>query len=152
LASIYLKELAFVDWARESICRGDEVPDLSKAYQQLDQVVFTRRSEFSQVFAKALVDWTSVGSKFAGICGVEDVLAQVVAKVAGADNRVLLIVLDGMSWAVYHELLEDIRRDHWFEATPEESSSPPVPVVAAIPSVTSYSRTSLLSGKLEMGD
>jgi hypothetical protein len=47
---------------------------------------------------------------------------------------------------------KDIRRDHWFEATPEESSSPPLPVVAAIPSVTSYSRTSLLSGKLEKGD
>ena len=117
LASIYLKELAFVDWARESICRGEEVPELSKAYQQLDQVVFTRRSEFSQTFAKALADWTSVGSKFAGVCGVEDVLEQIVAKVAEADNRVLLIVLDGMSWAVCHELLDDIRREHWFEAT-----------------------------------
>jgi len=152
LASIYLKELAFVDWARESICRGDEVADLSKAYQQLDQVVFTRRSEFSQVFAKALVDWTSVGSKFAGICGVEDVLAQVVAKVAGADNRVLLIVLDGMSWAVCHELLDDIRREHWFEATLDESSFPPLPVIATVPSVTNFSRATLLSGKLMNGD
>ena len=31
LASIYVKELAFVDWARESICRGDEVPELSES-------------------------------------------------------------------------------------------------------------------------
>ncbi len=152
LASLYLKELAFVDWARESICRGEEVPDLSKAFQQLDQVVFTRRSEFSQLFAKALVDWTSVGSKFAGICGVEDVLAQVVAKVAAADNRVLLIVLDGMSWAVCHELLDDIRREHWFEATQDGSSLPPLPVIATVPSVTNFSRATLLSGKLTNGD
>ena len=34
----------------------------------------------------------------------------------------LLIVLDGMSWAVCHELLEDIRRDHWFLATLDESA------------------------------
>lgn len=151
LASIYLKELAFVDWARESICRGDEVPDLSKAFQQLDQVVFNRRSEFSQTFAKALADWTSVGSKFAGLCGVEDVLEQIVTKVA-ADNRVLLIVLDGMSWAVCHELLDDIRREHWFEATLDQSSLPPLPIIASVPSVTQFSRATLLSGKVTNGD
>lgn len=152
LASAYVTELSFVDWARESICRGEKVLDLSKAFHLLDRVVFTRRSEFSQQFAKALVDWTSVGSKFAGICGVEDVLEQVVAKVAGADNRVLLIVLDGMSWAVCHELLNDIRREHWFEATLDASSLPPLPVIATVPSVTNFSRTTLLSGKLTYGD
>ena len=151
MASGYLKELAFVDWARESICRGDEVPDLSEAFQQLDQAVFRRRSEFSRGFALALADWTSVGSKFAGLRGVEDVLEHVVAKVA-ADNRVLLIVLDGMSWAVCHELLDDIRREHWFEATLDESSLPPLPVVATVPSVTNFSRATLLSGKLTNGD
>lgn len=152
LAAFYLKELAFVDWARESICRGEEVPALSQAYQHLDQVVFRRRSEFSQAFAKALADWTAVGSKFNGLLGVEDVLEQVVAKVAGAENRVLLIVLDGMSWAVCHELLDDIRREHWFEATLDESSLPMLPVVATVPSVTNFSRTTLLSGKLIYGD
>jgi hypothetical protein len=151
LAVVYLKELAFVDWARESICRGDEVSDLSKAFQQLDQVVFNRRSEFSRAFAKALVDWTSVGSKFSGLFGVEDVLEQVVGKVASG-NRVLLIVLDGMSWAVCHELLDDIRREHWFEATLNESSLPPLPVIATVPSVTNFSRATLLSGKLTSGD
>jgi hypothetical protein len=152
MVNAYRKELAFVDWARESVCRGEDVAGLSKAYQRLDQEVLARRQEFNYAFARSLADWTSAGSKVKDICGVEDVLSQVVAKVAEADNRVLLIVLDGMSWAVCHELLEDIRRDHWFEATPKESSSPPVPIVAAIPSVTSYSRTSLLSGKLEKGD
>ena len=151
MVNVYRKELAFVDWARESVCRGEDVAGLSKAYQRLDQEVLARRQEFNHTFARSLADWTSVGSTVKDICGVEDMLSQVVAKVAEADNRVLLIVLDGMSWAVCHELLEDIRRDHWFEATPEESS-PPVPVVAAVPSVTSYSRTSLLSGKLEKGD
>ena len=110
--------MAFVDWARESICRGEEVAGLSKAYQQLDQAVLARREEFNQAFAKSLADWTSVGSTFKDVCGVEDVLSQVVAKVVEADNRVLLIVLDGMSWAVCHELLDDIRQEHWFEATP----------------------------------
>lgn len=152
MVDVYRRELAFVDWARESISRGEDVAELSRAYQRLDQAVLARRHEFNRAFASALADWTSTGSTVKDICGVEDVLPQVVAGVAGADNRVLLIVLDGMSWAVCHELLEDIRRDHWFEATPDEASLPPVPVIAAIPSVTRYSRTSLLSGRLEKGD
>ena len=64
----------------------------------------------------------------------------------------LLIVLDGMSWAVCHELLDDIRREHWFEATLNESSLPPLPVIATVPSVTHFSRATLLSGKLTNGD
>lgn len=151
MVNAYRKELAFVDWARESICRGEEIAGLSKAYQRLDQTVLTRREEFNRAFAHSLTDWISVGSTVKDICGVEDVLSHVVAKVA-TDNPVLLIVLDGMSWAVCQELLEDIRRDHWFEATPEPSSFPPIPVIAAVPSVTAYSRTSLLSGRLERGD
>lgn len=152
MVNAYRKELAFVDWARESVCRGEDVVGLSKAYQRLDQTVLSRRHEFNHAFARSLADWTSVGSTAKDICGVENVLSQIVVKVAEAGNRVLLIVLDGMSWAVCHELLEDIRRDHWYEATPDGASLPPVPVIAAIPSVTGYSRTSLLSGKLERGD
>jgi len=152
LANGYQKELSFVDWARESICRGEEVSTLTKAYQELDQVVLARREEFNQAFAKSLANWTSVGSKFIGICGVEDVLSNVVAKIVGSDNRVLLVVLDGMSWAVCHELLTDIRQEHWFEGTLDESSAVPSPVIATVPSVTQYSRATLLSGQLTKGD
>jgi hypothetical protein len=152
LANCYQREFSFVDWARESICRGEEVSTLTKAYQKLDQAVLARREEFNHAFAKALVNWTSVGSKFIGICGVEDVLSNVVAKIVEADNRVLLVVLDGMSWAVCHELLTDIRQEHWFEGTLDESSVTPSPVIATVPSVTQYSRATLLSGRLTKGD
>jgi hypothetical protein len=57
-----------------------------------------------------------------------------------------------MSWAVCHELLDDIRQEHWFLASLDESTVPPPPVIATIPSVTHLSRASLLSGKLESGD
>jgi hypothetical protein len=152
MANIYRKELAFADWARESICRGEDVADLSAAYQQLDQAVLARRETFNLKFAKSLADWTATGSTIRDVHGVEDVLSQVVAKAAAADNRVLFVVLDGMSWAVCHELLSDIRREHWFEATLDEHSALPAPVIATVPSITAYSRTSLLSGELLKGD
>lgn len=151
-AEAYRRELAFVDWARESIGRGDELAGLSRAYQALDQAVLERREAFNRSFARALADWTAVGSAAAGVWGVEDVLDQVVARVVEAGNRVLLVVLDGMSWAVCHELLEDLRHEHWSLATIDVSSAPPRPVIATVPSVTSHSRASLLSGELTVGD
>ncbi len=150
-ADAYRRELAFVDWARESVVRGDEISGLSGAYQALDRAILERRERFNRAFAVSLADWTAMGSS-AGVLGVEDVIPQVIAKVVEAGNRVLLVVLDGMSWAVCHELLEDIRQEHWSLATLDETSAPPPPVVAAIPSVTSLSRTSLLSGVLSGGD
>lgn len=152
MANLYRKELAFVDWARESVCRGEDVEELTGAYQQLDQAVLIRREQFNQKFAQSLADWTSTGSTSSEVCGVEDVLSNYVGKIAGENNRVLLVVLDGMSWAVCHELLGDFRSEHWFEATLEESSSLPPPVIATVPSVTNYSRVSLLSGELLRGD
>ena len=151
-ANNYIRELSFVDWAREPLCRGEDVADLSTAYQRLDQVILGLRGELSFTFAKSLADWSAVGSKEAGVLGVEDVLSRVVRKVVEANNRVLFVVLDGMSWAVCHELLEDIRQDHWFEATLDEAYTPLVPIIATIPSITTYSRTSLLSGTLARGD
>ncbi len=147
----HIRECSFVDWAREPLCRGADEPILSDAYRQLDGAVLRIREEVSRSFAGALADWTAVGSSEAGVIGVEDVLDRVVSRVVQAGNHVLVVVLDGMSWAVCHELLEDIRQDHWFESTLDEDGVPPQPVLATIPSVTNCSRASLLSGKLTHG-
>ena len=152
MANVYRKELAFADWARESVCRGADEPALTTAYRQLDQAVLARREQFNQTFAKSLADWTATGSTFKDVLGVEQVLSQFVAKIAEAGNRILLVVLDGMSWPVCHELMADVRHEHWFEATLDESSALPAPVIATVPSITTYSRTSLLSGELVKGD
>lgn len=151
-SNAYVKELAFADWAREAICRGEDIPEVSDAYIALDAAVSKRQRGFAEQFAKGLADWSSVGSTSIGVIGVEHVLEEVVAKVVAQKNRVLMIVLDGMSWAVCHELLEDIRQDHWFESTFDEDSAIPHPVIATVPSETRYSRTSLLSGELTDGD
>jgi len=151
-SNAYVKELAFADWAREAICRGEDIPEVSAAYIGLDAAVSKRQGVFAETFARGLVDWASVGSTSIGVIGVEHVLEHIVAKVVAQKNRVLIIVLDGMSWAVCHELLEDIRQDHWFESTFDAESAIPNPVIAAVPSETRYSRTSLLSGELTEGD
>jgi len=151
-STIYVKELAFADWAREAICRGDDIPELTDAYIALDGAVAKGQRSYAESFAKGLADWSSVGSTSIGVIGVEHVLEIVVAKVVAQKNKALLIVLDGMSWAVCHELLEDVRQDHWYESTLDENAAIPNPVIATVPSETRFSRTSLLSGELTEGD
>ena len=150
-STAYIKELSFADWARDSICRGDDVAELSDAYIALDAAVTKRQREFAKSFAEGLVDWSDVGSTDLGVIGVEHVLDQVVARITGEKNDVLMIVLDGMSWAVCHELLQDVRQDHWFESTLHEDSTIPAPVIATVPSETRFSRTTLMSGELTDG-
>ena len=73
------------------------------------------------------------------------------ARVLDLKVPALLVVLDGMSWPVAHELLADLRRLHWVEASLPGSDGPPPPVIAAILSVTEFSRTSLLAGMAVRG-
>ncbi|MBV8235874.1 MAG: BREX-2 system phosphatase PglZ [Acidimicrobiia bacterium] len=146
LARRYRDEVAFVDWARDALAGGDEVADLAEAYARLEREVAARRGEFNRSFAGALADWTASGSGPGDVLRVEDVLGQVVAPAMAEAERVLLLVLDGMSWAVAHELLADLRRQHWAEAARPGSDGPPPPVISAIPSVTEWSRASLLAG------
>lgn len=151
-STAYVKELAFVDWAREAICRGDNIAELSNAYVALNEAVSERQRDFAKSFAGGLADWSSIGSTDIGVFGVEHVLENFVAKVAAQKNNVLMIVLDGMSWAVCHELLEDIRQDHWFESTLDEGARIPAPVIATVPSETRFSRTTLMSSELTEGN
>ena len=76
-----------------------------------------RRAAFNRAFGVALADWTRSGSDPGAVLRVEDVLARAVANVLDAKVPVLLVVLDGMSWPVAHELLADLRRLHWVEAS-----------------------------------
>jgi hypothetical protein len=55
-----------------------------------------------------------------------------------------------MSVHVWREILEDLGRQGWVPLSPADA--PIAPGLATVPSVTRYSRTSLLSGRLTSGD
>jgi hypothetical protein len=77
---------------------------------------------------------------------VEDFLSAVVTPLAAA-QRLLVVVLDGMSTGVARELLADLTRLGWIE----HGLAPARPVISVLPSITRVSRTSLLTGKLGDG-
>jgi hypothetical protein len=148
-AADHLSDGGFADWARLSLRAGDAVGELSESYARLFDAVTRVREQQAQQFARLLVDWTAADSAADDLVPVEKILELFVAPLA-VERPVLVIVIDGMSVAVCRELLADLARREWI-ALCESGRTHNRPGLATIPSVTEYSRTSLLCGRLERG-
>ncbi len=149
-AAYHLAEGGFVDWARLALRIGDPVRELSEAYARLFHKVTAIREQQAHHFAELLRDWTVAGSVGDGIIPVERILDEIVAPLA-AQAPVLVIVVDGMSAAVCRELVADMTRQDWI-ALCEQGREANRPGLAALPSITEVSRTSLLCGQLRQGN
>ncbi len=148
-ATEHLQVGGFVDWARLSLRSGDPVQVLSEAYARLFEAVTEIREAHAKSFAQLLADWTAAGSQAEKLVPVEQILERVIAPLA-AKSPVLVIVIDGMSVAVCRELLADLTQHEWVGLC-EEGRNHNQPGIATIPSVTEFSRTSLLTGRLRSG-
>jgi len=141
---------AFVDWARFKLLGGDELPELSAAYVALRATVTRRREQMNKGFAAALALQVKEARPLgARALAVETVLQDLVGRLA-ATHPVLLLVLDGLSLAIFRELFEPADRHGWVELTPEGSARPLVGL-AALPTITEVSRASLLCGRITTG-
>ncbi len=145
----YIEQGSFVDWARSVVWSGDAHEGLSKVYHQLTEMVTARREAQNRAFAKNIDSIARGDTLSEAYVPVEDALERLVAPIA-EQNPVLLLVLDGMSEAVYRELSEDLLKHRWLELRAEGKQEAPC-LVAALPTVTKVSRCSLLSGYLQEG-
>ena len=68
---------------------------------------------------------------------IEQALSRIVARLA-ALTPVLLLVVDGMSYAVFAELCEDMRQQGWVELTDRPGQALPS-LLSTVPSVTEAS-------------
>ena len=148
-ANSYLADGGFVDWARLRLRSIEPVAELSEANTRLFDEVTQIREEQSRRFATLLRDWTAVGSAGDEVVPVERLLERIIAPLAEA-APVLLILIDGMSVAVCRELLADVTKREWVLLA-EEGRGTMRSGLAAIPSVTEASRTSLFCGTLRQG-
>jgi hypothetical protein len=143
-------EGAFVDWARFRLIGGDEIPELSHAYSACREALIARRNKFAKPFAQALIEWNANKPAVDGrLVPVESVLEQVLAPIAAA-HPTLLLVMDGLSISIFRELFARSASHGWAEMVPSAIGQPLVGV-AALPTVTEVSRTSLLCGRLMLG-
>lgn len=145
LALRYASEGSWVDWARTRIRGGYERGPLASALARLSNAVKERRERLNLQFAGALAAWNNHGAHFRTLTGVESVVQRYIP----SDQPVLVVVLDGMSYAVCRELAADPAMRRWSPWSPDGREIPPA--VTALPSVTEFSRFSLISGNLARG-
>lgn len=147
----YADDGAWVDRALRALADGDDVPELSQAYQALVAPVAAEAQAARARFGALLAQWSrSEPVPDQRILPVEEVLAQVVAEVAAA-GPVLVLVCDGMSLLVAQGLLGDLLNEGWALTAAPEHSRWPVGV-GVLPTVTEACRTSLLTGQRRVGD
>lgn len=145
----YEREGSWVDWARTRIRGGYERGPLAAALANLTAAVKERRERQNRQFAAMLASWNNQGAHFQKLTGVESVIERFVVPLALKEEPVLVIVLDGMSFAVRRELSIELAARRWTAWSPDSLEIPPS--VSALPSVTEFSRYSLLSGELARG-
>ena len=144
----YARTGGFIDWARIIVQEGDSEPALNKAYDALIARAEEICGTFEANFAAKLAEWTLHGAKAeSSFVPVEHALDSLIGPL-GAQAPVLLLVMDGMSVAVFRELLSDIvQRGNWLECKPSKVAVP-VALLATVPSITEVSRRALFRGKL----
>jgi hypothetical protein len=145
----YAREGSWVDWARTRIRGGYERGPLAAALANLTAAVKERRERQNRQFAAMLAAWNNQGAHFQKLIGVESIIERDIVPLALKEEPVLVIILDGMSFAVCRELSVELAARRWTALSPDTLEIPPA--VSALPSVTEFSRYSLLSGGLARG-
>src|SRR5450759_3590275 len=148
-ATSYVRDEAFVDRARMALRDGDEVPAVAEAYRALGDGATAAREITNRRFAERLAAWPGAGPNEQVLLPIERVLQEVVAPIART-MPVLVAVIDGMTWAIAHELLASLMSRGWSPLAPD-GRDPLRPVVGVLPTTTEVCRASLLCGALTRG-
>ena len=148
LASAYVSDGGFVDWARSTLLGGDALAAVSEVYVKLATAVRGRREEQNRIFATAFKTWNGEAGVARSLTPIESVLDRVVVE-AAAKAPVLLLVMDGMSFGVFRRLAEDLADDGWNELAYDGVAIHAA--VSTVPTVTEVARASLLCGRLCQG-
>lgn len=148
---------AWVDSAVNDAARGVDDRDLGTALANVLRLARHRRARHDVQFAAALAAHTAddpnlIDGRHAEVIHLEDILPSVVLPLA-RKTPVLLLVLDGMSVGVGHEVMADVLKrasTGWVEAL-LPGLSRRAAAIAVLPTLTEVSRSSLLSGELRAG-
>lgn len=145
----HARSLAWVDRALTQVRAGDSDPRVGQTLNRIGTQAGALRATFDTDFAARLAVARDTPTE---TLGVETVLPKIVAPLA-EHREVLLVVIDGMSGAVASELAEQLTGHHggWTEAVRAADGGREA-VLAALPTETKYSRSSLFRAALRSGD
>lgn len=142
-ADLQMLDGGWVDFARDSVRSGATDPGLEGLLRRVD----ARQLARSRRFAKLLASATAADS-LTGVIGVENAITERLMPL-GQAHQFALIVLDGLSEGAFRSLLGSLEDRGWTEIGPAGEARPAM--LATLPSITMFSRASLLSGMLASG-
>lgn len=118
---------------------------LEKPVQRLLDAYWHWRDELNVAFARAFISGYEVAlhDRGSGFFGTHRILDWIVRPWVQRGRRVLLLVVDGMTYASFYHLL-----DQWAAQTPAVYVHQPKATLALLPSVTSVSRKGLFLNAL----
>lgn len=151
----YRADGAYLDAAIDRLAAGDSDAELGGALHAVRDAAIDHAWERDRAFASVVADAAAApvddrGSlRQAQPLRIEQVLDAVVTPLA-ADGPVLLLVIDGLSHASAIRVLGDLRERGWIPHGP--GGERPPAVLAAFPTRTNVSRSSLLCGRLVTGE
>ncbi|MFC4313007.1 BREX-2 system phosphatase PglZ [Steroidobacter flavus] len=154
LAQRYAEEGGFLDWARQRLrgMRGAGAT-LMAAVRRLSQAIDAIARADDQRFAEAYVSWIDAGKPSVEVIPIEHVTKRIVAPFlkGGTDRRLLLVLMDGMSYASAVQVLQRLREERRWSPiawrTPGWYGRLAIPpVLAAAPTLTEVSRAALFAG------
>lgn len=148
-ARSHVRDGGFVVWARDCLRSGEPLAGVEKAFTKLGSRVNSILDRDASRFAGLLAGWLQDGADASEVIPVERIVDTVVSPLA-SQGPVLFVVIDGMSTAVFRELMAGLTRSGWFLLA-ANGNGEISPGIATVPSATEFSRTSLLAGKLMSG-
>lgn len=145
----HARELAWVDRALTQVRAGDSDPRVQSVLAAAERSAQLVRDGFDAAFAQQLAQVTHTPP--APQLAVETLLPALIAPLVRR-HPVLLIVVDGMSGAVAGELTAELTsyRGGWTEVVRNPDGGREA-ILAALPTETTYSRTSLFCAALRAG-
>ncbi|MBE2997690.1 BREX-2 system phosphatase PglZ [Nocardiopsis sp. HNM0947] len=157
----HVDETGWVDRAASAIWHErSDVPAFAQALAELYERVRAWRAQFDAAFAGALEHWDGAHNDDGAPLLIENVLEQF-ARPLAREQAPLIIVLDGMSVEVALQIAEHINAEgrlteiaHFPDRKKEQGQANEprrAGVLATVPSITTCSRASLLTGTLTSG-
>ncbi|WIM67645.1 BREX-2 system phosphatase PglZ [Corynebacterium breve] len=146
----YRDELSWFDSAVNHAWDGGNRPALTDVTRAIAEDGREQRATLNRQAAATLSTAVATAPIPGGVLGVEDVLGAIVKPLVTASRPVLVVVLDGMNAAAANDIVSHITQQRlWQVAHPDSGALRTA--VATLPTVTTFSRTSLLSGALVAG-
>ncbi len=159
LASDYAVEGGYVDWCRQRL--RAPLPfgvELNAACHAVLTAADALRREDDRRFAEGLVPWAKAGRPATEVTPIDQVTRQLVAELLAGDPRpgtpgrkLLVVLMDGMSWATTVQLLTRLEEENWmpivWRPKGHKSATHLPPVIAALPTLTQVSRAAFFAGR-----